>query len=157
MKEKQAVSVTGMRKMVDETTWSHQQTASRKRGLHEQSYLCNEQEHSFPVARNAHESNGERSSGSVMRGDERGIIRPAGTISREGMRSCRNVVLPTPSRATMSALVYSALTMLLPVHLSWVDTPHKISDAILTSLDQFARRSVQLVPRPVETLDQTAR
>ena len=128
-----------------------------EKGVHEKSYLCNEQERSFPVARNAHESNGERSSGSVMRGDERGIIRPAGTISREGMRSCRNVVLPTPSRATMSALVYSALTMLLPVHLSWVDTPHKISDAILTSLDQFARRSVQLVPRPVETLDQTAR
>src|SRR5947199_10110629 len=74
------------------------------------------------------------------------------------MHSYRNVVLPTPSQATMSALVYSALTTLSPDHLSWADRPpHKISDAILRSLDQFARRSVQLVPRPVETFDQTAK
>ncbi len=65
----------------------HKQTASRKRGLHEKSYPCNDQEQSFPVASNAHETNGERCSGPVMRGEKKGKIRPAGTISREVMRS----------------------------------------------------------------------
>ncbi len=58
MKEKQAVPVTGTRELIDEATWSHKQTASRTRGLHEQSYPCSDQEHSFPVASNAHERNG---------------------------------------------------------------------------------------------------
>src|SRR6266446_4440070 len=56
-----------------------------------------------------------------------------------------------------SLLVYSELTMLLQAHPSGVYTPlHKISVVILTSLCQPAQRSATLVPRPLETLDQTA-
>src|SRR5213080_4364967 len=72
--------------MEDEATWSHKQTVSRTRGLHEKSYPCHDQANSFPVARNVHERNGERGSGPVMRGEKRGKIRPVGTISREVMR-----------------------------------------------------------------------
>src|SRR5207248_4206641 len=83
---KQAVLVQCTRQMEDEATWSHKQTVSRTRGLHEKSYPCHEQANSFPVARNVHERNGERGSGPVMRGEKRGEIRPVGTISREVMR-----------------------------------------------------------------------
>ena len=41
----------------------------------------------FPVAKNAYESNGRQWWGLPMRGEKRGKIRPAGTISREGMRA----------------------------------------------------------------------
>jgi len=47
------------RQIESEATRSHKQTASRTRKLYEQSYPANDQEPSFPVARNAPESNGE--------------------------------------------------------------------------------------------------
>jgi hypothetical protein len=60
----------------------------QKGRLHEKSYPSNDEEQSFPVAKNAYESNMGRCLGLPMRGEKRGEIRPAGTISREVMRTC---------------------------------------------------------------------
>jgi hypothetical protein len=52
---------------------SHASRPPAKKGrLPEQSYPSNDQEHSFPVASSAHERNGARCSGLVMRGEKRG-------------------------------------------------------------------------------------
>ena len=67
---------------------SHTSRPQAKKGrLHEKSYPSNDEEPSFPVAKNAYESNGRRWWRLPMRGEKRGEIRPAGTISREGMRA----------------------------------------------------------------------
>ena len=94
-KARQNASVLAMAPVVQRpfstasTVGSHSSTRSksRRRRLHEKSYPCNDQEHSFPVASNAPESNSERCSGPVMRGEKGGEIRPVGTISRDVMRT----------------------------------------------------------------------
>jgi len=62
------------------------QSASRKKKPHEQSYPCHDQVHFFPVVSNAHERNGTRWSGPIMRGEKGDKIRPVETISRDVMR-----------------------------------------------------------------------
>ena len=59
--------------------------ASRKRGITRKSTHAPINNTPFPVAGNAIESNGERSSGFVIRGEKGERIRPLGTISRDGM------------------------------------------------------------------------
>ncbi len=77
--------------LADQTRWwsfqSRERTASPKKGrLHEKSYPSDDQEPSFPAAKKADESNGERWWGLPMRGEKGGKNRPVGTISREVMR-----------------------------------------------------------------------
>jgi hypothetical protein len=50
----------------------------------------------FIVARNAYESNDERCSGSIMRGEKGGKIRLVSTISREGMRGKKREHIDAP-------------------------------------------------------------
>src|SRR6266581_3798990 len=73
----------------------------------EQSYPSNDEEQYFPSTRNAPESNGERWSGPVMRGEKRGKNRPVGTIARAGMRpplrAPRPVLLATAAGAVHGA------------------------------------------------------
>jgi hypothetical protein len=59
---------------------------AEKGGLHEKSYPCNDQEHSFPVARNAYESNANDVRDLSCAEKKREKIRPVSTISREVMR-----------------------------------------------------------------------
>src|SRR6266566_9391814 len=73
----------------------------------EKSYPSNDEEQYFPSTRNAPESNGERWSGPVMRGEKRGKNRPVGTIARAGMRpplrAPRPVLLATAAGAVHGA------------------------------------------------------
>src|SRR6266567_4375605 len=62
--------------------------SSRSLRLREKSYPSNDEEQYFPSTRNAPESNGERWSGPVMRGEKRGKNRPVRTIARAGIRAC---------------------------------------------------------------------
>src|SRR6266550_965930 len=76
--------------------------SSRSLRLREQSYPSNDEEQYFPSTRNAPESNGERWSGPVMRGEKRGKNRPVRTIARAGIRppliAPRPVLLAVASR-----------------------------------------------------------
>jgi hypothetical protein len=47
------------------------------KGLHEKSYLYNDQTHTFPVARNVPESNDDQCWGPVMRGEKGGKSNPS--------------------------------------------------------------------------------